>query len=166
MIENRNDITKLLDKKAIAVELGVADGFFSEQILSSEKIKHLYSIDMWAGDRGHDIEQYKRAIKRVSPYYARNTIIRSKFEQVVDLFDDNYFDLIYIDGYAHTGQDNGKTLHQWWPKVKIGGVFSGHDYDEKMWPLTFSIVNDFSLHINKKVLFTKEKKERSWYIVK
>lgn len=60
----------------------------------------------------------------------------------LDLFDDNYFDFVYIDGYAHTGEEGGKTLADSLPKVKIGGVIAGDDYHEK-WPLVKAAVNRF-----------------------
>lgn len=28
------------------------------------------------------------------------------------------FDFVYIDGYAHTGEENGKTIIDWWRKVR------------------------------------------------
>lgn len=41
---------------------------------------------------------------------------------------------IYVDGYAHTGEDRGKTLFDWYPKLKIGGLMAGDDYHDD-WPL-------------------------------
>ena len=44
--------------------------------------------------------------------------------------------------YAHTGEEGGKTLADWLPKVKIGGVIAGDDYHEK-WALVKEAVNRF-----------------------
>ena len=55
----REDISKLINKDSICLELGVAEGNFSKSLLErSNNIKHLFSIDMWNGDRGHDDNQY------------------------------------------------------------------------------------------------------------
>lgn len=171
----RYNILDHAPSRAVGVELGVAAGVFSEMILSNyADVDHLYSIDMWAGDRGHDGVQYREALQRLLPHQHRNTVIKSKFADVLDNFPDEFFDFIYIDGYAHTGQDNGKTLKDWWPKIKTGGLFAGDDYHAKEWPLTVKAVNEFcdehQLHLN---IYKFENEDNnhwcrfpSWYVLK
>ena len=138
----REDISKLIPDKAVCLELGVANGDFSKSILENTTNTYLYSIDMWAGDRGHNVNQYKRAIHSLHDFKNRNSIIRLRFDEALSLFEDNYFDFIYIDGYAHTGQEKGKTLEDWYKKLKPNGIFAGDDYTQA-WPLTYKCVNDF-----------------------
>lgn len=138
----RWDIVKLAGESPIGIELGVAEGIFSENVLRHTDVAHWYSVDMWAGDRGHDDSQRARATRRLSNYQDRNTIIWSKFEDIRPKFSDNYFDIIYVDGYAHTGQEGGKTLTDWWPKLKPGGIMAGDDYDPA-WPQTQRCVDQF-----------------------
>lgn len=57
------------------------------------------------------------------------------FDQALDLFDDASFDFIYCDEYAHTGEEAGRTLADWYPKLKPGGVMAGDGYDPDNWPL-------------------------------
>ncbi len=38
-------------------------------------------------------------------YAARSTVLRATFAEALALFPDEYFDLVYLDGYAHTGND-------------------------------------------------------------
>lgn len=149
----------------IGCELGVAKGYFSNDLLTHSSIKHLYSIDMWAGDRGHDFLEFNYAKNLLSNHQQRNTIIQKKFSDALDLFENNFFDFIYIDGYAHTGQDNGKTLYDWWPKLKSGGIFSGHDYDTA-WPETIKQVNIFAKNKNVYVQTIIDKPYDSWYVIK
>lgn len=139
----RDDVIKLVRPGGVGIELGVAEGAFSERLLSHNILSHLYSVDMYAGDRKHDTQQYLRALKRLEPYRDKNTIIRMRFDEAVYLFDDGYFDFIYIDGYAHTGQEGGLTLREWFPKLKKGGIFSGDDYSPQRWPLVVQVVDDF-----------------------
>jgi len=54
---------------------------------------------------------------------------------------DDHFDLVYIDGYAHTGNDGQATFRGWLAKVRRGGALAGHDYDFFRWPKTFNNVN-------------------------
>jgi hypothetical protein len=150
----------LLKAGGVGIELGVAEGGFSERILNRSKLRHLYSVDMYAGDRGHDIHQYRRAIKRLDIHRSRNTLIKLQFDAALELFPDNYFDFIYVDGYAHTGEEGGKTFYQWYPKLKPGGIFSGDDYDTDIWPGVVSAVDRF-VQANKLPLMIIEPTEKA-----
>jgi hypothetical protein len=141
--ERRSDIARLIRAGGIGVELGVARGEFSNALLENSELSYLYSIDMWAGDRSHTVEQYREAVQRLDKHRTRNSVIRLRFDEALPLFPDGYFDFIYIDGYAETGQDGGKTLEDWWPKLKPGGIFSGDDYSPK-YPMVIKAVDDFS----------------------
>ncbi len=151
---SRDDITTLIKPGSMVAELGVAEGKFSEKLLRKSKLSHLYSIDMYEGDRGHDEAQYQHAAALLAPYSGRSTIIKKRFDEAAKDFPDEYFDLIYIDGYAHTGQEEGRTLYDWFPKVKKGGIISGDDYSEK-WPKVieqvdrFIAANKLELHVIK-----------------
>jgi hypothetical protein len=120
----REDVALLFAKNSIGVELGVAAGDFSERILKNDHIAYLFSIDMWAGDRGHGIDQYHEAIIRLNPYRSRNTILRMRFDEALPLFQNENLDFIYVDGYAHDGELNGQTFRDWFPKLKKGGNHS------------------------------------------
>ncbi|MDH6229594.1 hypothetical protein M2281_000166 [Mesorhizobium soli] len=141
--DRRPDITRLLPMGGIGIELGVAKGWFSHQILANSRLDHLFSVDRWAGDRGHDVSEYKDALRLLLPYKERSTCLRMLFSEALDLFPDGYFDFIYIDGYAHTGQEGGETLKSWWPKLKVGGLFAGDDYGPD-WPLVMQEVDSFA----------------------
>jgi len=179
---NREDIVYKINKNGIiGVELGVAEGEFSEKLLKTQKFKYLYSVDRYTGEGGvtektkdlaHDVEQYVRALKRLEKYKESNTILRMNFEEAIKLFEDETFDFIYIDGYAHTGENEGKTLHEWWPKLKKGGLFCGDDY-HKDWPKVIYHVDEFckkngvemKIHDynNKDIIYSKYP---SWYVIK
>lgn len=169
MIENRNDIFKLLvGDQNIGIELGVARGTYSKAMIDSNKFCKVYGIDRYSDH--HNTKEYINALKYVGldkPYI----LIRSFFEEALELFSDNYFDFIYIDGYAHTGQESGKTFQQWFSKLKTGGIFAGHDYHTK-WPLTVKYVDEFvkenNLVLNKTLEENNEKNHLypSWYVLK
>ena len=133
------------------MELGVAKGIFSELMLQKSNLGYLYGIDMYA-DEGHDIEQYRSALARLEPFRERNAILRMRFKEALPLFPDEYFDFIYVDGYANEGEEGGSTFYEWFPKLKRGGVFAGHDYDPH-WPLVIKAVDKFVAE-NKLSVFT------------
>jgi predicted O-methyltransferase YrrM len=164
-IKHRVDLIHLISGGR-AVELGVAQGLFSEELLRASPFLRLASIDSWDDPaRGHDDEEFKAACARLAPYGPRSIVMRKTFRDALDLFPNNSLDFVYVDGYAHTGQDSGRTLHSWWPKVKPGGVFAGHDYDSQ-WPLTVQEVDAFAAKWKLKLQFTMHDEFASWYVRK
>lgn len=128
IINNRSNLPKLLPYNSTGIELGVATGYFSEVLLQSEKFKILYSIDRWSDH--HCINEYLNAAKRLSRYASKNVVLRSTFDESIKLFPESFFHFIYVDAYAHNGQESGTILDKWFPKLKKGGIFSGHDYEK------------------------------------
>lgn len=159
MFNNRTDLAKAF--YGTTLELGVAGGSFSRVIASNPEVKKHYAIDRWADH--HDLLEYKRACEFLLP--TKSVVLRMTFKEALALFDDEFFDAIYIDGYAHTGQNEGETLNDWWPKLKTGGIFSGHDY-HKDFPKTIEQVNLFAQKHEKQINLTGEIKYPSWYFQK
>ena len=165
MINNRKDILDLLNgSNNIGIELGVANGTYSKQMVDSNKFSKVYGIDVY--NDHHNTKQYLSALTYIGldkPY----TLIRSSFEETLTLFNDNFFDYIYVDGYAHTGQEDGKTLYTWFSKLKTGGIFAGHDYHGK-WPKTIRVVDEFIKSYNLNLNLTNEQEPLypSWYTFK
>lgn len=146
------------------VELGVAAGYFSSSILRNPAVTRLWSIDRWTDH--HDLQEYKKAAELLARRGQGRCIpLRMAFTEAVSFFADESLQFIYIDGYAHTGQDGGKTLAEWWPKLKSGGVFAGHDYHPQF-PLTIAEVDSFAQKHQLQVNFTQEARYPSWWLIK
>ena len=97
------------------VELGVAKGAFSELILRTPRVQRLWGIDRWTDH--HDSSEYVEASQRLAKVgHGRSLLLRLTFEEALPHFIDEALDFVYIDGYAHTGQEGGKTIEQWWRK--------------------------------------------------
>ena len=62
--------------------------------------------------------------------------------EACELFDDNYFDWIFIDA-NHDYPYIKENLEIWTPKVKIGGIVSGHDYNNGKWVGIKKAVDEF-----------------------
>jgi len=164
LFHHRQELAYLIPPGGTAIELGVAAGVFSEQLLlTNPEIKLLYSIDRWTDH--HGLEEMTQAHDRLEVFGTRSVIIRSTFAKAVFLFDRESSDLIYIDGYAHTGQEGGQTLRDWWPIVKPGGVLSGHDYDLKF-SATVDAVNAFVLRHGLDLCCTTDDHYASWWVRK
>lgn len=170
--DTRYKLLDVLNEKGFTgsgVEAGVAAGLFSDEILNRTALSKVYSVDMW-DDRGHDKDRIQ-VQKRLSIYGDRSCLLWDRFENVLPYMPDNYFDFVYVDGYAHTGEDGGKSIHGWFEKVRNGGVLAGHDYDPIEWPLVVQAVDAFvkrnklQLHIMKATKSTYDCCD-SWMIVK
>lgn len=121
----RHEIVHLVKENGIGIELGVAKGEFAERILKINRLSEFHGVDKY--DDHHDEREYLETLKRLMKY-PNYTLHRMTFDSALELFPDEHFDFIYIDGYAHTGQNDGKTLYDWYGKLKTGGIFSGDDY--------------------------------------
>jgi predicted O-methyltransferase YrrM len=166
----RNDLPSLIKDDGIALELGVAAGHYSDVILQHSNVRLLYSIDRWSDH--HDAKEYHKCHKMLSIYGYRSIIRRQYFDSALDTFQDDAFDFIYIDAYASDGQQNGKLLYDWFPKLKKGGIFSGHDYHTDF-PKTIKAVDRFCKEFGYTPNIVKghksdgnQQKYNSWYIIK
>jgi hypothetical protein len=162
-------INGLPAEKNLGIELGVAAGSFSARMMQSRRFKRFYGVDNY-GDT-HDIGEYKKALRAVG--LNRNFhLLRMTFVQALDLFPDNHFDFNYCDGYAHTGEEGGRTLRDWYAKLKPGGVMAGDDYDLAHWPLVVWAVHDLVAQLNVPLQVTDlvtdapYNRYRSWFFTK
>ena len=139
-IEFRNQLPILLRKLGlvgVGVEVGVQTGIYSEVILRLSNLKRLYSIDCWKSFEGYrdianknQIKQYYYYLKtkiRLFKFGKRSRILKKFSKDAANLFGDNSLDFIYIDA-QHSYEGCKEDINLWWPKLKTGGIFAGHDY--------------------------------------
>jgi hypothetical protein len=167
----RLGLPKLVSPGAIGLELGVASGYYSDVLLSVGHFARLYSIDAWADH--HDADEYVKCISLLAKHVNRSVVMRMFFHDALVHFPDGFFDFIYVDAYAHLGQQDGSIFSDWYPKLKVGGVLSGHDYDHASWPETVAAVDDFSSRIGRQITVIPAVKTQnfydsypSWYLIK
>jgi hypothetical protein len=162
-MESRNTFADL--GWTTGLELGVAKGNFSRFLLrGGSDCRRLWSVDRWSDH--HDLAEYMYVVESLREFGTRSTILRATFKEALPLFPDNHFDFIYVDGYAHTGQDGGETIRDWWGKLALGGLYAGHDYDPK-YPKTVAEVDSFVKERGLKLNLTEGKDQfESWYIYK
>jgi len=139
---SRNRFGDLLREKGlngIGIEIGVATGNFSQILLEHTSLQKIYFLDAWkhfspeeykdpcnASQKEQD-KRHASVIKRLAPYGDRYEIIKGDCTEIVNNFEDGYFDFLYIDA-NHEYQYIKRDLKNWYPKVKSGGIFAGHDY--------------------------------------
>jgi hypothetical protein len=127
----------MLKHGSVGVEVGVCLGHYSKTLLESGKFTRLWSIDTWdedfpglpAGMSGSDT--MAAVATRLWRFGLASVILRSQSVLAAATFPDAYFDLVYLDA-DHVYSAISADMEAWWPKVKSGGVFAGHDYNAEV----------------------------------
>lgn len=180
-LTHRNQLPLLLNYlglDGIGCEIGVAFGENAEVILENSDLKRLVLIDPWVEQPkdifpGGDVIQdyhgcYCYCHGKLARFKDRISVLRMFSNDAVLKFPDNYFDFIYIDG-NHASPQIDYDILLWWPKLKTGGVFAGHDYlnfNDGNYRCDVKRVVDKFVSENNLQLFITEESEPSWYIIK
>lgn len=117
------------------LEIGVREGTtFSKRV---SKVKHAVAVDCWdlyskpsQNDMGRSKDQAQSQYTSLVKKYKNNANVSihrafSNDISIINLFEDNYFDVIFIDG-DHSYEGVKEDLNNWWSKCNT--LFCGHDY--------------------------------------
>lgn len=130
-------------ENGIFVELGCFKGkstsFIVTEIVNKGKLVKYYTVDSFEGhtdsNDNKEVEAYK-GISDIEIDFDRNTKhLEGKFQKIkslsheaANLFEDNSVDICFIDA-GHSYEAVKKDIESWLPKMKKGGIISGHDYN-------------------------------------
>ena len=113
-------------------------GQFTKSILLlwSSAEEHLL-VDLWGQQENYvdiayviDVAQehnYQDALENTAHWAGKRRICRNFTTVCANDEEDEYFDFVYIDA-RHDFKGVYEDLVKWWPKLKKGGIFAGHDY--------------------------------------
>lgn len=156
-LKNRREFTKIIQQNRykIGAEIGVREGHFSRYIVENTDIQKWYAIDPWENnpELGNADEAYRIAKEMFQPFGERIEMIKEYSPKAADFIEDNSLDFIYIDG-MHTYNEVKADINAWWPKLKFGGIFAGHDYHLEDWPGVYNSVNEFVKEYNQELFLT------------
>lgn len=162
-MKTRADLGELLLEKGLidlpAVEVGVAEGRFSEEILGWG-VPFLYLVDLWAfhqdglaelsawSDDTHE-QKLAEAIERLSHYEGKYSILRGWAHEMCKNIPNQSLGFVYIDA-SHDYENVLRDLNLYWPKLVANGVMAGHD-----WPIhgvqkavkQFAKEHDLEIHL-------------------
>ena len=135
-------------EKIAGAEIGVLVGRLSEHILRLVPNLHLYMVDRWvpvnpnsryarSGDSSAKLSAagmervYRNACERTEFAAERRTMIRAESVDAAKQIADGSLDFVFIDA-DHTYEGVRQDLDSWYPKVRPGGLISGHDMDNPL----------------------------------
>jgi len=116
-------------------EIGVAEGRFSLEMMLWG-FKKIYLVDNWRympgqfGDGGQPDDWHKKNLAMVKdkmkPYKA--VFLQGDSIAMADKVKNGSLSFIWLDA-NHAEEAVGNDLEAWLPKLKKGGIMSGHDYN-------------------------------------
>jgi len=138
-LTSRNKLPALLNDLGLCeygVEIGVRYGTYSKRLLTDWLGERLYLVDAWRqlpemteterAPREY-INWLQRTAQAVAPFGDRAVIIQATSQHAVSMFPQDMFDVVYLDA-NHGYEETSKDLSLWWPTLRYGGIFAGHDY--------------------------------------
>jgi hypothetical protein len=114
---------------------GCSAAYLGVAIVNSEKNIELFCVDSWLGDEGlrnagyPSDGQFEQFTNNMQPLAGKYKVITGDSSESANEFADGSLDFVYIDA-EHTFEAVEKDVSSWLPKMKSGGIISGHDY----WP--------------------------------
>lgn len=111
------------------VEVGVYEGNTSRYLLGRFPELHIYAVDPYKHYSGYATANLSRAKDIATDVLHHDRVLWVK-EFSIDAasrFDEESLDIVFIDAnhkYGYVKED----LQAWWPKVRRGGIMSGHDF--------------------------------------
>lgn len=140
-----SEVVKSYPDNSHFVEIGSWKGrsssFMGVEIMNSGKRIKFDCIDPWMGDLDTLGEVYDpfvpkntnpnwlyaEFISNIKPVSSYINPVRLKSIQASKMYKDRSLDFVFIDG-SHEYEDVKEDIYYWYPKVKRGGIISGHDY--------------------------------------
>jgi hypothetical protein len=154
-----------LPENAIGVEVGLGKAKnFTFLLKECSRFLKLYGVDQYLpyddylqGVYNPDVPAKSFDESKIDSIkiYAEVNIAKSKYPEKAEIligssvecaskFEDNTLDFVFLDSYL-TPQDVNDDLRAWFPKIKSGGIFSGHDVD---FDVVYEEVEKFSKEFN------------------
>jgi hypothetical protein len=164
-------IEALPTDRPVGIEIGVDEAPTSWYLLKSIPGLRLYGVDPYLGyqdwypggwiSQESNNQKYEKMRERLAPFGDRWKHYRLTSDDALPLFQDDSYDFIFIDG-LHEYDQVLKDCRNYWPKIKSGGVFSGHDY--KVIEGVGRAVDEFAAEVGATVNYLPD--NDAWYWIK
>ncbi|MES2341725.1 MAG: class I SAM-dependent methyltransferase [Pseudomonadota bacterium] len=130
-LRNRRALAALFAASGYArgAEIGVGDGVHARALLDAIPGLFLYCVDPWddGGGNRRGESSYQATLAALEPYRGQVDIVRMTSAEALAEWTAGPLDFVFIDG-AHDYASVARDIAGWAPKVRPGGIVSGHDY--------------------------------------
>ena len=181
---NRGEIAAILNARGLTgegAEIGVKHGQFCEYTLDHWRGRLLYAVDPWREfsravyqdiDNVPDDEQeknYQITARRLARFGERARILRMTSDEAARAIPDRSLDYVYLDA-RHDYESVREDIGLWYPKLRPGALFAGHDYfNGEIGGTAFGVkraVDEFAAARGLRVRATRrEPQYKSWIIL-
>jgi len=156
-------------------EIGTCGGEFAEVLLQHGAT--LTCVDPWVVypeypdyRRQRTLDKaYAAACARLAPYYGRCNVVKKTSLEAAREIRDGSLDFVYVDA-NHQLQFVLDDIRAWEPKVRSGGIVSGHDYARSKIHQVKEAVDSYTAERRIRPWFalgwTENDYTRSWFWVK
>lgn len=164
-METREDFGRFVRpffKTGSGAEVGTRFGLFAEQVALYWPGR-IICVDLWTDEECFEVAQRILRAKNFHMY-------RGDSIDIARGLSDGQLDWVYIDA-DHSYRSVQQDLHAWWPKLREGGLFAGHDYAEFRGFGVKRAVDEFAAQVDRKVSVTtkdfwKGQEFPTWWFVK
>jgi len=121
---------------------GKSAAFLAVEIANSGKNIRLDCIDTWLGSPNESYHQndiyvknnelYELFLRNIEPIKNYINVIRMNSIDAAKFYSNSSIDIVFIDA-CHDYTCVRDDINTWMPKVKNGGILSGHDYCPDHW---------------------------------
>jgi hypothetical protein len=134
----RGELHTLINEMELktGVEVGVQKAEYSAYLLKNTNL-FLYLVDIWKQQANYadpanvpdttQEEYLQQTLVALEDYKNRYQIIRKFSVDAAKEIPDGSLDFVYLDA-QHTWQACTEDINAWLPKLRVGGLMSGHDY--------------------------------------
>lgn len=138
-VKNRIELINLFKNNSLlklGIEIGSFSGNYAKDILNIYDGR-LILVDIWnlvnnntyidSSNQVNYKKVYTDCMNNIYGHENRCFMFRIDSENASSFFNDESFDFVYIDA-NHSYEYVKKDIELWYPKVRKGGILSGHDY--------------------------------------
>jgi hypothetical protein len=148
-----------LGKDILGIEIGISSGRNAAYFLQEcSNIKKIYGVDPYLPFKDWDIfvtqelqdSIFKIMKEHLEEYEERFELFKMKSQDAANLFENEFYDYVFVDG-DHSYEVTKIDCELYYSKVKVGKIFSGHDWQldsVKNAVLEFRLENNINNPIN------------------
>jgi hypothetical protein len=133
-------------RQGYGAEIGVLYGDTSRHLLAELPNLTLFSIDPYLpydepNRTSNEMSRYEQEARaKLAPFGQRSKMLKTTSVVAAQQIPDGLLDFVFIDA-LHTYEAVKEDMASWYPKVRAGGLFAGHDWS---WQGVRQAVTEFS----------------------